>query len=240
MGGHDDRKRMTKNLLIVGAGPGFSQATARRFGSEGWTVHLVARRQSRLDELAAELKVSDVPVTTHQADVTQHAELSELIREIDDQVGVDACIFQPGPSGDDLVDVLEATVANSRQYLELLTLGALAVGEALVPRMVARGSGTLVIVGGGSARLSLRMFGNLGPAMAGMRNYALTLHAALADTPVHVAFYTVSGMIATAAVGPNEIDPGQLTDRMWSLITEHDAREVIMTAKGEIVPKGAA
>jgi NADP-dependent 3-hydroxy acid dehydrogenase YdfG len=239
MGGHDDRTQMTKNLLIVGAGPGFSLATARRFGAEGWTLHLVARRQSRLDELAGDLVADGVQVSTHPADVTQHAELSALIREIDDDVAVDACIFQPGPSGDDLVDVLEATVANSRPYLELLTLGALAVGEVLIPRMVDRGAGTFVIVGGGSARLSLPVFGNLGPAMAGMRNYALTLHAALADSPVHAAFYTVSGMIATGAVGPNEIDPGQLCDRMWSLITEHDAREVIMTAKGEIVPKGA-
>jgi NADP-dependent 3-hydroxy acid dehydrogenase YdfG len=230
---------MTNNLLIVGAGPGLSHATARRFGAEGWAVHLIARRQGRLDELAADLKADGVQVQTYVADVIQHAALSELVSGIDDDVTLDACIFQPGPPGDALVDVLEATVANSGPYLELLTLGALAVGQVLVPRMLERGSGSFVIVGGGSARLPLRMFGNLGMAMAGMRNYALTLHAALTDAPVHVAFYTVAGMIATGVVGPDQLDPLQLSDRMWSLITEHDGREVIMTAKGEVVPKGS-
>ena len=31
-------------LIIVGAGPGISLATARRFGSEGFTVALIGRR----------------------------------------------------------------------------------------------------------------------------------------------------------------------------------------------------
>jgi NADP-dependent 3-hydroxy acid dehydrogenase YdfG len=230
---------VTRNLLIVGAGPGFSQATARRFGAKGYAIHLIGRTASRLDDLRDAFEADGITVRTYVADVTEHSALTRLLRDIDEVTPIDACIFQPGGKTGQIVDVLDATVANARANVELLTLGSLAVGEALVPRMVARNSGTLVFVGGGSARTPLRYFGNLGMAMAGLRTYALTLNAALKETDVHAAFFTVAGMIAEGPVGPDQLDPVVLADRMWSLVTEHDAREVIMTPDGEIVPKAA-
>jgi short-subunit dehydrogenase len=230
---------MARNVLIVGAGPGLSLATARRFGANGYTVHLVARTQSRLSELKAMLKADGISAETYVQDITQHADLTRLVRRIDDATAIDVCIFQPGGRSEDLVDVLDATVANARINLELITLGSLSVGQALVPAMLGRGAGSLVFVGGGSARQPLRMFGNLGMAMAGLRHYALTLNTALATSGVHAAFYTVAGLIATGPAGPGELDPLDLAERMWTLATKRDAREVIMTANGEVVPKGA-
>jgi NADP-dependent 3-hydroxy acid dehydrogenase YdfG len=230
---------VAKNLLIVGAGKGFARCTARTFGQQGWTVHLVARSGGGLDELAASLAGDSVAVHTHVGDVTEHAALSRLIRDIDTGFPLDACIFQPSGGGE-LVDVLETDVDNVRPNLELLVLGAVAVGQALVPRMVERRRGALVFVGGGSARASLPVFGNLGMAMAGLRTYALTLNAALAEKGVHSAFYTVAGMIgAEDQVNPGQLDPHQLAARMHSLVRDRDAREVLMTPDGEVVPKGA-
>jgi NADP-dependent 3-hydroxy acid dehydrogenase YdfG len=230
---------MAQNLLIVGAGVGFARASARRFGADGYAVHLVARSPDRLAEVAAELAAAGVTTRTYTGDVTSHTDLTRLIAEIDEHHPVDVCIFQPGGRSADLVDVLDATVDNVWPNLDLLVLGAVAVGQALVPAMIGRGSGCLVFVGGGSARLPLREFGNLGMAMSGLRTYALTLNAALAGKGVHAAFYTVAGMIATGAVQPSEIDPLELAERMRRLADENDVREVIMTAGGEVVPKGA-
>jgi NADP-dependent 3-hydroxy acid dehydrogenase YdfG len=229
---------MAQNLLIVGAGAGFARASANRFGADGYAVHLIARSQDRLAEVAKALAAEDITTRAYTGDVTHYAELSRLISEIDDQHPVDVCIFQPGP-GQDLVDVLDTTVDNVRPNLDLLVLGAVAVGQALVPAMIRRGSGCLVFVGGGSARLPLRDFGNLGMAMSGLRHYALTLHAALADKGVHVAFYTVAGMIGTGTIEPGEIDPLGLAERMRRLVEEPEVREVLMTPGGEVFPKGA-
>lgn len=127
-----------------------------------------------------------------------------------------------------------------RPHLELLVLGAVALGQALVPGMAERGRGSLVFVGGGSARLPLPVFGNLGMAMSGLRTYALTLNAALAENGVHSAFCTVAGMIGTdGQVRPGQLDPRQLAERMYTLVRDRDAREVVMTPDGEVVPKGA-
>jgi NADP-dependent 3-hydroxy acid dehydrogenase YdfG len=230
---------MTQNLLLVGAGTGFALASAQRFGADGYAVHLVARSPARLGQLADRLATEGVTAHVYPGDATDHAGLTKLITEIDTAHPIDACIFQPGLSDSSIVDVLAASVDNVRPNLDLLVLGAVAVGEALVPAMVGRGAGSLIFVGGGSARQPLREFGNLGMAMAGLRAYALTLNAALAGTGVHSAFYTVAGMIATGTVEPGLLDPVQLADRMRRLVEARDVREVIMTAGGEVVPRAA-
>jgi NADP-dependent 3-hydroxy acid dehydrogenase YdfG len=236
---HEGVADVARNLLIVGAGTGFSLASARLFGADGYDVHLVARSPDRLARLADELAADGIATRAYPADVTSHAELTRLVAEIDGGYPIDTCIFQPGGRSADLVDVLDATAGNVRPHLELLVLGAVAVGQVLAPAMIGRGSGLLVFVGGGSARLPLRDFGNLGMAMSGLRAYALTLHAALAGTGAHAAFYTVAGMIATGEPGPGQLDPLELAQRMRKLADEPDVREVIMTADGEVVPRGA-
>jgi short-subunit dehydrogenase len=50
------------HLLIVGAGPGISAATARRFAGEGYAVGLIGRRQGALAESGAELRQSGAQV----------------------------------------------------------------------------------------------------------------------------------------------------------------------------------
>jgi hypothetical protein len=85
----------------------------------------------------------------------------------------------------------------------------------------------------------LRFFGNLGMAMAGLRNYALMLGAALAKADAQAAFYTAAGMIgAEGAVQPGQLDPVAMADRMYSLITQRDAKEILMTPDGEVLPSG--
>ena len=43
---------MTKTIIVAGFGPGISSAVAERFGKEGFTIALVARRStSRMEEL---------------------------------------------------------------------------------------------------------------------------------------------------------------------------------------------
>ena len=123
---------MAKTLLIVGAGPGFARASARRFGSEGWRIHLVARTPANVERLAAEIGAEGVDCCAHVGDVTRHAELTRLVTEIDDDTPIDAAIFQPR-GADDIVDVRAATVENVQPHLNALVLGGVAVGQALVP-----------------------------------------------------------------------------------------------------------
>jgi short-subunit dehydrogenase len=230
---------MFKQVLIVGAGPGLSLASARRFGGDGYTVHLVARSAERLDALASSLREDGIETEVSAADVGDHARLTELVREIDGRRPVDVCLFQPGVPASALVDALHTTVADVRPHVAVQVLGAVAVSEALVPKMLERDAGALVFIGGGSARMALPAFGNLGMAMAGLRTHALTLGAALEDTGVYSGFFTIGGMIGGEQSAPGELDPTVLAERLHRLVDERDVRELIMTPKGEVIPKGA-
>jgi NAD(P)-dependent dehydrogenase (short-subunit alcohol dehydrogenase family) len=230
---------MTKHVLIVGAGPGLSSSIARRFGSEGWAVTLIGRTPERLERLVADLTAAGVRATSVVGDVAEHEALCATVRRVDAAQPVDACIFQPGGTAAPLVEVMKATVENVRPNLEVLVLGGVAVGQAILPGMLERGAGSLIFVGGGSSRAALPMFGNLGMAMAGLRSYAMTLSKAVAGTGVFAAFLTVAGEIATAAPDEGLIDPSALAERVWRLAEERSPSEVLMAASGEIALRSA-
>ena len=89
------------HLLIVGAGPGISAATARRFGGEGYAVGLIGRKQGALAELGAELRQDGTRVEWAGGDAGDPRSL---------EVAVTALIEQLGP-----VDVLLYNVSAGRQ-----------------------------------------------------------------------------------------------------------------------------
>ena len=57
------------SLVIVGAGPDLGLAVARRFGREGLAVGLISRQESRLVELAAQLRLDGITVAGVAADI---------------------------------------------------------------------------------------------------------------------------------------------------------------------------
>jgi short-subunit dehydrogenase len=54
-------------IAIIGAGPGLGQATARRFGTEGFSVALISRTQTNVDGLVAELEAEGITARGYAA-----------------------------------------------------------------------------------------------------------------------------------------------------------------------------
>lgn len=76
-----------KIIFITGVTSGVGRETARRFIKEGWKVIGTGRRQSRLDELAAELGGDFLPlcfdVAKRDVVVEMFANLPEGFKDID-------------------------------------------------------------------------------------------------------------------------------------------------------------
>jgi NADP-dependent 3-hydroxy acid dehydrogenase YdfG len=138
------------HLLVIGAGPGISSATARRLGAAGYAVGLVARREGPLAELGAALSADGVRTEWATAEAGDPASLT---------AAVDTLTAALGP-----VDVLLYNVSVGRQAAVpelapddlLADLAAGAVGlqtavRAVLPGMRERGSGTVLVTGSGSA-----------------------------------------------------------------------------------------
>ncbi|MGW3343730.1 hypothetical protein ACWDA3_10500 [Nonomuraea rubra] len=99
-----------------------------------------------------------------------------------------------------------------------------AVGAAVLPGMLGRGSGTLLFTSGISAVHPLPFLGDIGVAAAALRNYALSLAEVLRGRGVHVGHVPIS-----AAVAPGSpASPEAVAEAHWSLHTGRDRHEVIL------------
>ena len=82
------------NLLVVGAGPGISGATARRLGGEGYAVGLIARREEPLARHGEELRAEGIATEWTTAKSGDPASLSTAIARLVDVLGpVDVLLF---------------------------------------------------------------------------------------------------------------------------------------------------
>lgn len=203
------------HLLVVGAGPGISAATARRLGADGYAVGLVGRRQGALAGLGAELRQSVPHVEWAGADAADPRSL---------RVAVEALVQRLGP-----VDVLLYNVSVGRQAAipdlapeELLAdVAAGAVGlqtavRAVLPGMRQRGSGTVLVTGGGSADRPIPSMATLGVQKAALRALAEVQARALAPEGIHVATVTVRGLVGD----DQQIPPDRVAALYAELVAE--------------------
>lgn len=222
---------MTKHVAVIGAGPGLSMAIARIAGAAGYSVTLLARNAERLGGLTSALQTDGVDADWLAVDISDHVSFRTALRELNARNPIDVAVFQPTGTSSEIIDVLQATVENVRPNLELLTLGAVATAEVLVKPMIDRGSGALVFVGGGSSQLPLRFFGNLGPAMAGVRAFSRTLDRALRGTGVHSGYLTLAAMIAdadTADLSQQQVRVESVAAAVWQLVKGGDSHDILV------------
>ncbi|HEY3727420.1 MAG TPA: SDR family NAD(P)-dependent oxidoreductase [Solirubrobacteraceae bacterium] len=214
------------SLVIVGAGPNLGLAVARRFGQEGFAVGLISRTESRLVELAAQLRLDGVTVAGAAADIRDSDALAGAIRRLADQLGpVDVLEYSPLPAAEFMKPVLETTVDDVRGPLEFSVLGAVAAAQAVIGPMREAGRGTILFTTGAAAVNPYPARAGVGISFAGEVAYARMLHDALGDEGIHVAHTAIAGRIAPGA----DNEPDDIAEVLW---THHVDRRVFQTRLG--------
>jgi NADP-dependent 3-hydroxy acid dehydrogenase YdfG len=225
---------MSRTIVVIGAGAGLGQAVARRFGREGFGVALIARTESKVMALAGELRGEGIDASAFPCDVTDRAALVDAITAIIERFGqIDVVEF--APTGLDwlghVTPTLELTVESLEYLLDVLVRAPIAVFGAVLPGMLARGDGALLMGTGGSASKAYPQMGNIGIAMAAARGYLFNLNAALADTGVYAGLLQVGGGIAGSDAireygkdrVPGELlDPADLAQTYWDMYVKRD------------------
>ncbi len=214
------------SLVIVGAGPNLGLAVARRFGREGFAVGLISRTESRLVELAGQLRLDGITPAVAAADIRDSDALADAIRRLADELGpVEVLEYSPLPAREFMKPILETTVEDVRGPLEFSVLGAVAATQAVIGPMREAGRGTILFTTGGAAVNPYPERAGVGISFAGEVAYARMLHDAVKDGGIHVAHIAIAGRIAPGA----DNEPDDIAEVLW---THHVDRRVFQTRLG--------
>ena len=133
-----------RRALITGSSKGIGLAIARSLAAEGVHVHLVARTQSELDKVTAEIsKDYGVEAKGHSADLSSSAAIKPLAAAVGD---VDILVNSAGaiPRGT-LLDIDEE---RWRKAWDLKLFGAINLTREVYGPMCKRGKGVIINIAG--------------------------------------------------------------------------------------------
>lgn len=230
-------------IAIVGAGPGLGLSLARRFGREGHRVELLARNGERLHAHVTLLGAEGIEAGAHVTDVLDRGALIATLSALDAARGVDVLAYNPTPSGDDLRGPEDTTVEIAQLQMDYSLFGAIAAVQAVLPGMLARGRGAILLTGGYSAVHPVPSHASAGLALSAQRNYAYVLNRGLADRGVYAGTVTVAGLILRSATGnaidagpadvremlaPMMVDPDDIAETYFDMVTRRDGVEEII------------
>jgi short-subunit dehydrogenase len=223
---------MTKTLAVVGAGPGLGLAVAKAFGKEGFSVGLIARSPDKLDVAVAELTGLGIKAEGFPADIADRDGLLAALTGIESSLGpVDVLEYSPSPAGAPIASATRLTVANVAAQLDLNVLGAVAAVAHVLPGMVARGDGAVLLTTGASSAVPVPFLANVGIAMAGVRNWVYALNAELAETGVYAGTLTIAVPVGP---GAGEGDPDKLAARYYDMYVKRDRIEEVVGELGTV------
>jgi NAD(P)-dependent dehydrogenase (short-subunit alcohol dehydrogenase family) len=137
--------RLDKVCVVVGVGEGLGAALAQRFAA-GYKVALIARSGEVIGKIASEIKDGGGVALPIESDATVESQIASAHEQIHRELGpVEILIFNGGrrPMG----RLLETTPEVFEQTWRLHTFGAFLWSRQVVPQMLARGGGTILITG---------------------------------------------------------------------------------------------
>ena len=214
-------------IAIVGAGPGLGLSIARVFGEQGFSVALISRTQSRLDQLSQALADEGITARGFAGDVMDRQSLAAALTAAKESFGsIDVLEFSPAPHtsvpGVEMVGALDVTVDTMAPQIEFYLYSAIAAVREVLPEMMERGSGTLLFTTGGGSVSPIPMMGNINAAAAALRNWAINLNGALAGSGVHAAHIAINLLIDS---GPEKAAAATIAALYWTAYQERDAAE---------------
>jgi short-subunit dehydrogenase len=218
-------KLVGRTVLITGASSGIGEAVARAAHARGATVLLVARSETKLKALSAELGIR---AHSYPCDVGDPSAITALAEEIHaDGRHVDVLVNNAGAGR--WVSIEDADQAELVDMVKVPYLAALLMTRAFVGDMLARRSGHIVTVNSGISRAVWPGAVGYASARWALRGLDLALKSDLRGTGIGVTeavLGTVSSEYFTNNPGSEEHLPK--VARMVPAITPAEAAEVIV------------
>src|SRR5215472_8455022 len=189
---------MDRVAVVTGASSGIGAASAIGLAEAGYHVVLTARRADRLAQVESQIAEQGGSAAVHVLDVTDRAAVDTLVASLD---RCDVLLANAGGAvGADTI--ADSSAADWQDMFSVNVLGTLNVTQALLPKLIASGAGTVVLMSSTAGLISYEGGGGYVVAKHGTHAVAETLRLELFDQPVRVV-EIAPGMVRTAEFAVN-------------------------------------
>jgi NAD(P)-dependent dehydrogenase (short-subunit alcohol dehydrogenase family) len=183
------------NALIVGVGAakGLGAAAGRVFAAAGFEVTIAGRNAGKLDEAAKSIAAVGRAPRVVVGDVTRAEDVARFGSVASEAGPISVAVSNAG--GNSPAPFLDVTQAAFEQHWREHALGGFLLAQAVLPKMLQQGAGTLIFTGAtGSVRGSAR-FSPFAAAKGALRNMAQSVAREFGPKGIHVAHVIVDGVI---------------------------------------------
>ena len=206
-------------VVITGASAGLGAALAKAYAAPGRKLTLIARDQTRLDDVATACRASDATVETVTADVTDATAIATVIARIDAKTPIDLIIANAGVfTGHGPDRAMES--AQDISWMNRVNLeGVTNTIQPVLPGMRARKSGHIAIIGSLAALQPLPD----APGYSASKAAAMAYGEALRE-------YLIPDGITVSLVYPGHINTAQVSHHVGALpnmLTPQQAASII-------------
>jgi NAD(P)-dependent dehydrogenase (short-subunit alcohol dehydrogenase family) len=137
--------------VVTGGGRGFGQAVAQKLASLGAAVTVTARTQTQLDGTKAAIEAAGGRALALAADVNSKADWERVVAETESQLGPITLLVANAALSDPAGPVYEIDPDVWQKTLDTNVMGAVRGARAVLPGMVERRQGRMIIVSSGAA-----------------------------------------------------------------------------------------
>ncbi len=205
--------------IVTGGARGIGKATCERLARDGADIAVFDVDGEAAEDTATLIAGLGVRVMSVTCDVTNVAAVNAAVKEVVETLGsVDILINN---AGIDISRLFEHTDEQFwRRILDVCYVGTLAVTHAVLPHMIARGSGVIVNMGSDAGRV-----GNPGDVVySGAKAAVMASSKALARE------------VARHGIRVNCVSPGPVETELWANLFDEGKGEAITEAIRKTIP----
>ena len=218
-------------ILGVGAASGLGAAAGRVFAAAGFPVTIAGRNARKLEEAARSIAAVGAAPSVAVGDVSNAQDVARIVSSAHAQQPIAVAIHNAG--GNSPAPFLEVKQADFEEHWRGHALGGFLLAQAVLPKMLEQGAGTLIFTGAtGSLRGSAR-FSPFAAAKGALRMMVQSIAREFGPQGIHVAHVVIDGVIhgdrARAAIPRLEsrfgndgmLEPDHIAETYLSLHRQH-------------------
>lgn len=216
-----------KVAVILGVGPGLGSAVARRFAHEGFAVGMMARNEESLSATQEEVESAGGQTLAVRADATDASSVASAFEEVRRSLG-DPEVFIYNAGAFRMGGVLEVSPEDFDDCFRANCSGAFYGAQQVLPAMVEKGRGTILLTGATASMRGSANFAALATGKFGLRALAQSMAREFGPQGIHVAHVIIDGQINTPRVremSPDReehtmLSPDAIAETYWRLHTQ--------------------